>query len=85
MAFLVVINLIVFVLKLLETDSFAVWVSFVILTESECDSNDQQTSHVATFQSHSSEYPGVPLQATVSYVGILCSPWGDTMHHLMRH
>lgn len=85
MAFLVVINLTVFVLKLLETDSFAVWVSFVILTESECDSNDQQTSHVATFQTHSSEYPVSPYKPQshmwefcAPHWGILCITWWDT-------
>lgn len=33
----------------IKADSIAVWVPFVILTERECDSNDQQTSHVAAF------------------------------------
>lgn len=34
-----------------------------------------------------SESPGVPLQATESFVGILRSPreGGNTMHHLMKH
>lgn len=33
----------------IKADSIAVWVPLVILTEHEYDSNDQQTSHVATF------------------------------------
>lgn len=47
------------------------------LTKSECDSDDQQTSHVATFQA---PCPAASMESC----GNVSSPQSDTMHHLMR-
>lgn len=56
--------------------------AFCHLSESDCDSDDQQTSHVATFQAQ-----WIFWCPTASHsVWEFCAPHGrDTMRHLMRH
>lgn len=69
----------------------AVWLPFVILTESKSDCDDQQTSHVASFRGPLT----LPLEAPSVMCGNFCAPLtggvggeGEgraSMHHALIH